>query len=68
MLLKEIVEETTMGELEANIVKMMDYNDNFILPLEKPVWWGWLTESKQQWVSGAHIGLVMWVHIQADQS
>ncbi len=32
MLLMEIEEETTTDKLEADIVKMVDYNDNFILP------------------------------------
>ncbi len=34
MLLKEIEEEIPMDELEADIVKTVDYHDNVILPLE----------------------------------
>ncbi len=36
MLLKEIEEETPVDELEADIVKTVDYSDNVKLPLESP--------------------------------
>ncbi len=34
ILLKDIEEETTTDEREADIIKTVDYDDNFILPLE----------------------------------
>ncbi len=36
MLLKAIEEETPVDELEADIVKTVDYSDNIKLPLESP--------------------------------
>ncbi len=65
MLLKETEEESMMDKLEADIVKTMNLSFCYFIS-GKPVQRGWLTESKQQRVSGARIGLMMWVHIQAD--
>ncbi len=61
MLLKEIEEE--IDEMEADIVKTLDYHD-VIFPLESRCNDDWQRASDM--VSGARIGLAMWIHIQAD--
>ncbi len=64
MLLMEIEEETTTDKLEADIVKMVDYNDNFILPWKTSA--TRMIDGKQAIANERSIGVVMWVHIQAD--
>ncbi len=63
MLLKDI-EEEMMDKLGVDKNGGLSWQKYF--SSEKPVKWEWMTESKQQRVSGARISLVMWVHIQAD--
>ncbi len=59
---KKTEEEVPMDELEVDIVKMIDYHYNVILPLESPC----DEDDWRQSVSAARISLVMCVHTRVD--